>query len=552
MKKRSTPYIYILLFALICIPSHGQQITLRLQGHGESDQEVLGSVGDERILSSRSQLGEELDEVMSKLERMGYLEARLDRLTENDSLATATYLLGERTKTIRLGYPPAIEALEGRAEAEIPFDRLEEHLQELADRLEDRGRSFSAVRLSDILIRNGMAQAELLVSEGTFRTIDKVVVRGYEDFPKNYLQRGIGLRPGSKFSKSKLEQASRALNGIDFAEETRPAEVLFTPDSTLVYLYLKKRRSNRFDGIIGFASREESSGVELNGYLDLALNNIFNGGETIALYWKSNGNDRQRFFVEAEVPFIFGSPVTPRFNFQLYRQDTTFSNVTASLDLGYWINPRNQLTASVRTESSNDLRTIKGSDVSSYSNFFVGGMYSLREPLDDPVFPNRFSLRLEALAGSRKTDLESAGQGRFLVDAAYLWSFSERHHAYVRNQSGLLNSPDYLENELFRIGGIYNLRGVNEESLFVSSYSIFNLEYRFKPSNESYFYTISDFAWMENRVADEAFNVISFGLGYAFRTKAGILNLSYANGTFENSPFSFENSKVHVKIVSYF
>ena len=537
---------------MICIPSHGQQITLRLQGHGESDQEVLGSIGDERTLSSRTQLGVELDEVMSKLERMGYLEARLDRLTENDSLVTATYLLGERTKTIRLGYPPAIEELEGRAEAEIPFERLEEHLQELADRLEDRGRSFSALRLSEILIRNGMAQAELLVSEGAYRTIDKVVVRGYEDFPKNYLQRGLGLRPGSKFSKSKLEQASRALNGIDFAEETRPAEVLFTPDSTLVYLYLKKRRSNRFDGIIGFASREESSGVELNGYLDLALNNVFNGGETIALYWKSNGNDRQRFFIEAEVPFLFGSPVTPRFNFQLYRQDTTFSNVTASLDLGYWINPRNQVTASVRTESSNDLRTIKGSGVSSYSNFFVGGMYSLREPLDDPVFLNRFSLRLEALAGSRKTDLESAGQGRFLVDVAYLWSFNERHHAYARNQSGFLNSPDYLENELFRIGGIYNLRGVNEESLFVSSYSIFNLEYRFKPSDESYFYTISDFGWMENRVADEAFNVISFGLGYAFRTKAGILNLSYANGTFENSPFSFENSKVHVKIVSYF
>ena len=537
---------------LISSLSYGQQIKLSLRGQTKSDQEVLRSIGAERTLSSPSDLEQELDTVSSKLERMGFLQARLDSVIENDSLFTASYHLGERTTTIRLSYPPSIEALLGRSEEDLPFDRLEQHLQELADRLEEQGRSFSAVRLSDIRISNKRAEAEVLVTENGFRTIDKVVVRGYEDFPENYLRRGLGLKPGSKFSKSKLEKASRALNGIAFAEETRPAEVLFTPDSTLVYLYLKKTRSNRFDGIIGFASREESSGLELNGYLDLALNNIFNGGETIALYWKSNGNDRQRFFVEAEIPFIFDSPVTPRFNFQLYRQDSTFSNVTASLDLAYSINPRNQLTASVRTESSNDLRTIKGSNVSAYSNFFVGGMYSLREPLDDPVFLNRFSLRLEALAGSRKTDIESVGQGRFRFDADYLWSFNDRHHAFVRNQSGLLNSSDFLENELFRIGGIYNLRGVNEESLFVSSYSVLNLEYRFKTSNTSYFYTISDFAWMENRVADESFRVISFGLGYAFRTRAGILNLSYANGTFENSPFSFENSKVHVKIVSYF
>lgn len=552
MKNRSTPYIYILLFSLACGLSHGQQITLKLKALAEPEQEVLRSIGDERRVSSRSGLELELDSVSGQLERMGYLEFRLKQLTEEDSLFTATYSLGERTTSIRLRYPPSIQAMEGRAETEIPFDRLEEHLQELADRLEDTGRSFSVVRLSGIRIGEDEAEAEVLVAESGFRTIDKVVVRGYENFPQNYLRHGLGLKPGSKFSRAKLDRASRALNGIPFAEETRPAEVLFTPDSTLVYLYLKKRRSNRFDGIIGFASREESSGVELNGYLDLALNNVFNGGETIALYWKANGNDRQRFFIDAEVPFIFGSPVTPKFNFQLYRQDTTFSNVTANLDLNYVLNPRNQLAATLSTESSSDLRTIQGSTVSSYSNFFVGGSYSLHEPLADPLFLNRYSLRLEALAGSRKTDLESVGQGRFRVDAEYLWSFNERHHAYVRNQSALLNSSDYLENELFRIGGIYNLRGVNEESLFASSYSILNLEYRFRASETSYFYTITDFAWVENRVVEEAFNVISFGLGYAFRTPAGILNLSYANGTFENSPFSFENSKVHVKIVSYF
>jgi len=41
-------------------------------------------------------------------------------------------------------------------------------------------------------------------------------------------------------------------------------------------------------------------------------------------------------------------------------------------------------------------------------------------------------------------------------------------------------------------------------------------------------------------------------LGYAFITKAGVLNLNYANGKFDNEPFSFQNSKIHVKIISTF
>jgi hemolysin activation/secretion protein len=123
---------------------------------------------------------------------------------------------------------------------------------------------------------------------------------------------------------------------------------------------------------------------------------------------------------------------------------------------------------------------------------------------------------------------------------------------FVQNSSGILNSDDYFENELFRIGGIYNLRGVNEESIFASAFTVFNLEYRFKPNISSYFYTITDFSYAENNLTQTNTNVVSFGLGYAFQTKAGILNLSYALGKFDKEPVSFDNSKIHIKIVSKF
>jgi outer membrane protein assembly factor BamA len=499
----------------------------------------------------------ELKSIEDKIELMGYLNVKLETLSETDSTLTATYRLGNRTERIRISYdrerPAYLDLkLDKNDELVLPFEELSGYLQGLADQLEKSGRSFSEVRLSDISVDEDLATARLIITDSRERTIDRIIVRGYENFPESFIRHALGLKIGSPFTKSKLDRASRALQGLSFADETRSPEVLFTPDSTWIYLYLAKNKSNRFDGIIGFASKEESSGLEFNGYLDLGLNNIFNGGETITVYWKNNGEDRQRFNLQAEIPFIFKSPLTPAFDFELYRQDTTFSNVTAHLNLSYLINFKSRFTASLRTESSNDLRTTTNGSIAPYTNLFLGGSYQLREPSEEDLFLTRYRLDFEALIGSRKTDFESVSQTRFRITASYLWSVDGRNHIFVQNHSGLLNSSDYFENELFRVGGIYNLRGVNEESLFASAYSIFNLEYRYKTSQNSYFYTISDFALIENRVVDEGFNVISFGLGYAFRTKAGIINLSYANGKFENSPFSFDNSKVHVKIISYF
>ena len=116
----------------------------------------------------------------------------------------------------------------------------------------------------------------------------------------------------------------------------------------------------------------------------------------------------------------------------------------------------------------------------------------------------------------------------------------------------MLNSENYYNNELFRIGGINTIRGFNEESIFASSYSIFNLEYRFKPSSSSYFFTITDFAYVNDKIIDKTSQIYSLGIGYSFVTKIGLLNVSYAVGKFSDQPISLGDSKLHIKLVSIF
>jgi hemolysin activation/secretion protein len=156
------------------------------------------------------------------------------------------------------------------------------------------------------------------------------------------------------------------------------------------------------------------------------------------------------------------------------------------------------------------------------------------------------------MLGSRKTESVTVAQSRLRAQASYLYPINTKNYIFLQNQSAFLNSDDYLTNELFRIGGVYNIRGVNEESIFASAYTVFNLEYRFRPNPSSYFYTITDFSYTENKADDQSANLISLGLGYGFTTKAGVLNLSYAIGKFDDAPFTFDNSKIHIKIISNF
>jgi hypothetical protein len=59
---------------------------------------------------------------------------------------------------------------------------------------------------------------------------------------------------------------------------------LFTEDSTKVYVYLEKKKSNTFDGFIGFSNNEKKDSFQR---LDLTLENSLHVGEQFSLYWKN-------------------------------------------------------------------------------------------------------------------------------------------------------------------------------------------------------------------------------------------------------------------------
>ncbi len=564
MKVIDTPYIYILFFVFNFSVASAQNFNLEIKAVNEKNNKELQSISYKKKHASKDELFQEIDSVLIKLEYKGYLSASLDTLYKNDSLYSAQYLLGNKIENLKIYYSNLSKDVFSKNNLnqiskkfndvyfEIPFSEVSKTLQIIVRYFEDLGNTFIKVSLHNIQIKNNSAIAEIKIIDSKPRKIDKIIIKGYENFPKNFLTHELNLKIGSVFNKEKLINASIAINNISFVEEKKAPEVLFTNDSTYIYLYLNKKRSNRFDGIIGFSSDEQESGLSFNGYLDLSINNVFNSGETIALFWKNNGNESQRFFISAETPYIFNIPLIPKATFELYRQDSTFSNVTTNINLSYVLNTRSRITAGFNTENSNNLLQNPTANIKSFKNLFYGANYTYEKLVSDKLFPINFSFDMGAYFGSRTIENIKANQYKLSLSTNFNWNIYKKSYVYIQNQSAMLISNDYINNELYRVGGINNLRGVNEESIFTSAYSIFNLEYRFRISNSNYFYTITDYAFIENKILEESSQIFSLGLGYAFFTKVGLLNISYAVGKFDDNPFNLNNSKLHIKIVSFF
>ena len=120
---------------------------------------------------------------------------------------------------------------------------------------------------------------------------------------------------------------------------------------------------------------------------------------------------------------------------------------------------------------------------------------------------------------------------------------------------GLYSSPTVFRNEVFQIGGYRLLRGFNEESIYATRYAVVTAEYRSLLSLNSYLFGFIDIgatqAKFQNVNAQNFFT--GTGLGIAYETKAGLLNLSLAVGKRNDVPFNIRQaSKIHFGYVNYF
>ncbi|WP_343330476.1 ShlB/FhaC/HecB family hemolysin secretion/activation protein [Polaribacter staleyi] len=554
MNKKNTLYI-LTLFALFSL--HGifaQDFTLKITSINTIEKTLLEKIDYKKEHKTTKALDLEINRISEYLKTTGYFINTVDSINSIEKKYTAYFNLNKETNNviIKLDSNSKIyfkKNLIKDKTIKIPIEKLSKTLSEISKKLDNEGKSFSKIQLQNIKIKEDNLFAELKINQSKKRVINKVKIKGYENFPKSYLKNYFNIKPNTLFNQQKIKEISTASQGISFVTEIKPPEVLFTKDSTLLYMYLKKRQNNSFDGIVSFTSKENGN-VLFNGNLDIKLNNILNSGENFELFWNSIGEERQELELSTEIPYIFNSKFSPEVSFLIYKQDSSFINSKFDSRLSYNINSKTKIALTYNSETSENLIKNLNNNIENFDNYFLGMELKHRIPKNDVFFTNKFFLEINPSFGRRKVSGNSSNQFKFESTISYLWDLNLRNSIYIRNKIGYLNSDTYFNNELLRIGGANSIRGFNEQSIFTKNFNYFNIEYRYLTSEKSYLYTITDIGRIDLNSQKET--LLGFGLGYLFNTNNSQINLSLSAGKINKQNIDFKRIKLIINWKNYF
>ena len=539
---------------------NAQNWQLKINATDSISNEILSTISYRTVFTDDYQIKNELDTLLIQLEEKGVFTPILSFNKIIDKTHYYNFNTGHIHKDITLFFDDktllkdffkAKNYAHNFNSITIPTNKTKQLLQLMVAYFENIGYSFIDVRLINLGIENNSLSANLKINFYKQRTIDKIIIVGYEKFPLSFIKYQTPIKIGSVFNKDKISSLSNILHKINFIQAIKEPEVLFTNDSTLIYLYLNKKKAHQFDGLIGFNNTENNSKLKLHGYLDIQLNNLFNKAEQFSVYWQNTTQKQTLFKLSTIIPYLWNSPISLDAHFDLHKQDSTYLTSGFSAGLGYQLN-NHIIKTSVQNYTSNLITTSTNLLLNDFTKTLYGLAYFYELESGYPFFPTQFECAIGAYTGHRKTTTENTQQQKATILLNYTWKINQRQFLFVQNQSAKMIGNNFLINELMTIGGISTIRGFNENQIYSAAYSIFNAEYRLLTAADSYFYSITDYGISKNKVDDTNLKMLGLGLGYVFKVNSGFLNLNYSIGKFSNTSFNFNQSKVHIKWVQAF
>ncbi len=536
-----------------------QNLRLKITGNSDLETKIIDSIGYKPIYPNLKEINLACNLLSEKLIQKGFIENKtIENKKINDSTFEFQFHLGKRTKWVHIYIGENAELkniLLPKPKTDILIIRIEElenFMTRTLNSLEQKGFSLSTLNLINFRILNNLLYADLKLITGTKRQLNDIVIEGYSKFPESHSKNIKRLYKNKIFNLENLKKVNDDFNKFRFVTQKKYPEILFTKDTTKIYVYLEKSKPNRFDGLIGF-SNDENSNIKFNGYLDLLLINILNAGEAFSLFWKSDGNEQVTFNVNFELPYIFKSRFGLKTSLNIFKQDSTFQNTKTNIDIGYLFNYNTRLYLGYQSAESSDIQNKNNSSISDFENAFTTLNFEFTDfKSDQYLFPEKTKISLKTGIGSRNSKLEKNQQMLFEINLKHDLYLNDKNIFNLKSQNYFLKSDSYIINELYRFGGINSIRGFNENSLQGNLFTSILTEYRYVLAPNIYLHTITDYGFYRDTTTNKNDSLLGIGFGFGLLTKNGLLNLIYANGSTKDQAIQASNSIIHLKFVTNF
>ncbi|MBC7845042.1 MAG: hypothetical protein H7Y10_00950 [Flavobacterium sp.] len=560
--KPIAQFLFLLIIGLNC---SAQNFQLRMIGGSDSENKVLDSLNYNSKHNNVKSITDEINLTTEKLSKIGFIENQiLETKKENDSNYLAKFSLGERAKYIRIYIGrnstllDLITTHKSKDTIILPYNETETFLNQTLLKLEQKGFAMAKLKLTNIQKKRNSLYADLQFESGKQRQLNSIAIKFAESNKRNSFPEGHLKQTNRKYSNIPFNQniVSKIHDNFEkfrFVNQIKYPEILFTKDTTKVYVYLEKRKSNTFDGFIGFTNNENNKLV-FNGYLDLTLENALKAGEQLSINWKSDGNNQKTFKASIDLPYLFKTPVGLKAQIYIFKQDSIFQNTKTAIDLGYFVDYNTRIYLGYQSTESSDIQNTNNNTISDYKNSFLTTNFEYRK-LDykNQTFLKKSSLSITLGTGKRTTNglIETLGtdnQTYININANHNFYLNKKNCININYQNYFLKSETYIINELYRFGGINSIRGFAENSLQGNFMAAIITEYRYIISQDLFIHSIIDYGYYEDKSSTSKGNLLGFGFGTGIKTKNGLLKLTFANGTTKGQEIKFYNT---IATISY-
>lgn len=578
--KYFVPIAIGICLSFCCLNSFAQSFKLKLIN--SDNPSVFKFIKYKGKYFSEKEQHREVNTILSDLRSEGYLLCDIDSVS-GDSLNKNYFLsIGKKFKWAHLKRGNAdMEVFSSLGYSEklytnkvFSYSQTAHLIEKTITYYENNGYPFASLKLDSVEVNDNTLNAVLNVNKNKLIKMDSVVVMGTAKVTKMFLYRYLGIKPMMLYNENTFRNISKKLKQLPFLTETRAVEWKATDKHNKLILFLNKKSSSQFDGILGILPDNKGK-TTITGDVKIKLiNNIFRSGETFDLNWRRLQVQTQDFNGRIIYPYLLGTPIGTDYAIKIYKRDSSFLDVNNNIGLQYYFNGLNNLKVFYKQRNTNILSAAGLQYITVLPDYadITTQSYGLSltfDKLDYRFNPHKgISININGQTGNktikRNPKINDAVYTNLLLKSTqYQFDGSVNWFIQVKGNSVLHLGAQYgsvfgnapiFKNELFRIGGLRTLRGFAEESIFASTYVIPTLEYRFLFGQNSNILVFGEGAWYENNsgttyITDKPF---SFGAGINFDTKAGIFSLTYAVGSQFGNPVDFRTGKIHFGLTALF
>lgn len=405
--------------------------------------------------------------------------------------------------------------------------------------------------------------------------IDSIIIPPKIKENPKFIYKIIDIEPGDRFHQEKIEKIVKNLKRSEYYQQIQPPQLQFSDSTTKIILDFNKLRSNRFDLLIGLLPPQNpSQKMQFTVMADFAIISMFRQGEIFRMKYDKLQNLSQKLNVQYTHPFLFQLPFKFHFQFELFKQDTSFLNRTFNLGGSYLINLESEILLNYQQKNSNLISISRYQNINwpppaqldSRSHHYMLG-YQFKQ-LDNPWNPQNGIFiyftgstgirRILKVRGLENLDYERIGkiQPKQELEIKFFKyiGIGKRTVAVLGLNGYYLNQKNYFENDLKPLGGYKILRGFNENTFWAAYYGLFTLEYRLLLEELSYLGIFADLCYLNQKKfqQNQIYKPIGTGIALNFNTNLGIMSVSYAIGKYENMNFQPTRGRIHIGIINNF